>query len=154
MKILDFLNYERIIAFLSADSKEEVLEELAQPIAVANPQLDKAGLVKTLLERETLGSTGIGGGVAIPHGMSDGLNRLTASFGRSLNGIDFSSMDNKPAHLFFLLAAPRNSAGDHLKALARISRLLKDPMLKDGLQKANSADEIFGILEEYDHRLP
>lgn len=154
MKILDFLHYEGIIASLQAGSKKDVLVELVEPISQANPHLDKTGLIHTLLERENLGSTGIGGGVAIPHGKFEGLRSLSATFGRSINGIDFNSMDNKPAHLFFLLVAPRNSAGEHLKALARISRLLKDPMLKNGLQKAESADQIFHILEEYDHRIP
>lgn len=154
MRILDFLPYEGIISSLKAGSKEEVLVELVEPVAALNPKLDKARLIKTLIERENLGSTGIGGGVAIPHGKFDGMSHLAGVFGRSVGGIDFSSMDNQPAHLFFLLVAPKNSAGDHLKALARISRLFKDPLLKDGLRQADSADEIFSILEEYDRRLP
>jgi nitrogen PTS system EIIA component len=92
--------------------------------------------------------------VAIPHGKYDGLDHLVASFGRSPKGVDFSSMDNRPAYLFFLLLAPKNSAGEHLKALARISRLFKDPLLKSSLQHAETADEIYRILEEYDMRLP
>jgi nitrogen PTS system EIIA component len=154
MRILDFLQYEAIILSLQADSKKAVLEELVQPIAEAHPHVDKDGLVETLVSRESLGSTGIGGGIAIPHGKYDGLSHLVASFGRSPKGVDFSSMDNKPAHLFFLLLAPRNSAGEHLKALARISRLFKDPLLKSSLQKAETAEEIYRILEEYDMRLP
>ncbi|MFH1114537.1 MAG: PTS sugar transporter subunit IIA [Pseudomonadota bacterium] len=154
MRILDFLRYDGIIASLKAGSKEEVLMELVESVAKANHNLDKAGLIKTLIERENLGSTGIGGGVAIPHGKFEGLVRLTGVFGRSVGGIDFSSMDHQPAHLFFLLVAPKDSAGDHLKALARISRLLKDPLLKNGLRQADSADDILGILEEYDRRIP
>ncbi|MDQ7782807.1 MAG: PTS sugar transporter subunit IIA [Desulfomonilaceae bacterium] len=154
MRILDFLRFDGIIASLKAGSKEEVLMELVEPVAKANPNMNKAGLIKTLIERENLGSTGIGGGVAIPHGKFEGLKELAGVFGRSASGIDFSSMDNQPAHLFFLLVAPKNSAGDHLKALARISRLLKDPLLKRGLRQADTADEIYGILEEYDRRIP
>jgi PTS system nitrogen regulatory IIA component len=154
MRILDFLHYDAIIASLRAGSKTEVLNELVGPIAQANPDVDRDALIKSLIERENLGSTGIGGGVAIPHGKFEGLQRLTASFGRSAGGIDFSSMDNRPAHLFFLLVAPRNSAADHLKALARISRLVKDPLLKNSLQHADSRDDIFRLLEEYDLRLP
>lgn len=154
MRILDFLRYDAIISSLEAASKEQVLDELIRPLADANPGLDRAGLLKTLISRESLGSTGIGGGVAIPHGKYDGLEHLVASFGRSPTGVDFNSMDNKPAYLFFLLVAPKNSAGDHLKALARISRLFKDPLLKSSLQQADSADEIYRILEEYDMRLP
>jgi len=154
MRILDFLCPHAIIASLDATSKEEALTELVEPLAKANQHLNKTGLIKTLLERENLGSTGIGDGVAIPHGRSEGLEHLVASFGRSIRGVDFDSMDNKPAHLFFLLVAPRNSAGDHLKALARISRLFKDPLLKDSLRQAESAKEIFELLEEWDLRLP
>jgi nitrogen PTS system EIIA component len=154
MRILDFLQYDAIISSLQAASKEEVLEELVRPIASAHPNVDKSGLLKTLVSREGLGSTGIGGGVAIPHGKYDGLDHLVASFGRSPKGVDFSSMDNKPAYLFFLLLAPKNSAGEHLKALARISRLFKDPLLKSSLRKAETADQIYRILEEYDMRLP
>ena len=154
MKILDFLHADAIISSLAAHSKEEVLQELVGPLAISNPDLDKAGLVRILIERENLGSTGIGGGIAIPHGKLDGLHHLIASFGKSEAGVDFSSMDNKPAHLFFLLVAPKNSAGEHLKALARISRLFKDPLLKNSLLQADSRDEILRLLEEYDLRLP
>lgn len=154
MRILDFLTSDGIISSLEATSKEQVLAELVGPIAEANPSIDKDHLVEILVDRENLGSTGIGGGVAIPHGKLDGLNHLVAAFGKSDRGVDFRSMDNKPAHLFFLLVAPNNSAGEHLKALARISRLFKDPLLKAGLQQANSAEEIYRILEEFDLRFP
>lgn len=154
MRIFDFLRYDCIIESLTATSKEEVLVELVEPVARANPDLDKVGLIRTLIERENLGSTGIGGGVAIPHGKFEGLDHLAASFGRSSAGVEFGSMDNKPAYLFFLLVAPKNSAGDHLKALARISRLFKDPLLKNSLIRARSVDDIFALLKEYDERLP
>ncbi len=154
MKILDFLCLEGIICPLESDTKAGILEELVQPITKANPTIDKTGLIKILLERENLGSTGIGGGVAIPHGKFNGLKNLISSFGKSQKGVDFSSMDNKPAYIFFLLVAPKNSAGEHLKALARISRLLKDPMLLSGLQRAETPEGIYNLLEEYDARLP
>ena len=154
MRILDFLSFEAIISSLEAGSKEDVLGESVEPIAKSHPSMNRDRLIKTLIERESLGSTGIGGGVAIPHGKFDGLGRLVASFGKSPKGIDFNSMDNKPAFLFFLLIAPKDSAGEHLKALARISRLFKDPLLKSGLQQATSAEEIYGILQDYDLRLP
>ena len=154
MRILDFLTPDGVISSLESTSKEQVLAELVEPIAEANPSIDKDHLVEILVGRENLGSTGIGGGVAIPHGKLEGLDGLVASFGKSSQGIDFSSMDNKPAHLFFLLVAPKNSAGDHLKALSRISRLFKDPLLKAGLQQANSSEEIYKILEEFDLRVP
>jgi PTS system nitrogen regulatory IIA component len=154
MRILDFLRYDGIIPSLGASTKEEVLVELVEPIALADEVIDRDALIKTLIERENLGSTGIGGGIAIPHGTLEGLDHLTASFGKSDPGVDFNAMDSKPTHLFFLLVAPKNSAGEHLKALARISRLFKDPILKRNLQQAETADDIFGLLEESDQRLP
>ncbi len=154
MRILDFLGSSAIIGSMKATSKEEALAELVGPILEANPDLDKKQLLQTILEREKLGSTGLGGGVAIPHGKFDGLDKLAASFGRSQKGIDFSSMDNKPAHLFFMLIAPKNCAGDHLKALARISRLFKDPILTNSLKQAENSAQIYGLLEESDLKFP
>ncbi len=154
MRILDFLRRDAIIASLEGTSKEEVLAEMVEPIAKANPSIDQSLLIGTLIEREKLGSTGIGGGIAIPHGKLDGLAHLEASFAKSSRGVDFNSMDGKPAHLFFLIVAPMNSASEHLKALARISRVFKDPVLKDRLRGAGSSDEIFRILEESDLRMP
>lgn len=154
MRIFDFLSFDTIIASLQSQTKEEVLAELVEPLARTNSRLDRKVLLQTLIDRENLGSTGIGGGIAIPHGMFDRLDRLMASFGKSDGGVDFSSMDSKPAHLFFLLVAPKNNAGEHLKALARISRLFKDPILKRDLQQAKTAEDIYRLLEESDLRLP
>lgn len=154
MRILDFLPAESIIVSLNSVSKVDVLSELVEPILLAHPNLDKSELMKTLIERERLGSTGLGGGVAIPHGKCEGLVRLAASFGRSARGVDFSSMDNKPTYLFFLLLAPKNCAGEHLKALARISRLFKDPLLTSGLKQAESANQVVKLIEEHDLRYP
>ncbi len=154
MRILDFLGIDAIIGSMEATSKEEALIELVGPILETNPRLDKKQLLQTILEREKLGSTGLGGGVAIPHGKFEDLEKLAASFGRSKKGIDFSSMDNKPAHLFFMLIAPKNCAGDHLKALARISRLLKDPILTNNLRQAEDSAQIYELLEESDLKFP
>ncbi|MDH4267535.1 MAG: PTS sugar transporter subunit IIA, partial [Deltaproteobacteria bacterium] len=107
-------------------------------------------LMEILLERESLGSTGIGEGVAIPHGKSKEVKRLLASFGRSLAGMDFQAMDGKPTHLFFLLVAPENSAGIHLKALARISRLMKDNVFRKRLMEVNSGEEIYSLFSAED----
>jgi PTS system nitrogen regulatory IIA component len=153
MRILEFLDRDAIIASLQSTTKQGALAELVEPIAHSRPGMDKDRLLKILVERETLGSTGIGDGIAIPHGAFDGIEALTASFGKSDSGVDFDSMDNKPAHLFFLLVAPKNSAGEHLKALARISRLFKDPILKRELLDAKTSDEIYRIMEESDSRL-
>ncbi|MDA8406765.1 MAG: PTS sugar transporter subunit IIA [Deltaproteobacteria bacterium] len=154
MRISDFLRSDCIIGSMQASSKDEALSELLAPILGANPRLDKKQIFQTILDREKLGSTGLGGGVAIPHGKFEGLEKLTASFGRSQKGIDFSSMDNKPAYLFFMLIAPKNCAGDHLKALARISRIFKDPLLTNNLKQAENSDQIFKLLEESDLKFP
>jgi PTS system nitrogen regulatory IIA component len=130
MKILDILDKQMIIPQLASTSKEGVLRELIRAIAHVEKQVDENRLMEILLERESLGSTGIGEGVAIPYGKSKDVKRLLASFGRSLAGMDFQAMDGKPTHLFFLLVAPENSAGTHLKALARISRLMKDNVFR------------------------
>ena len=103
-----------------------------------------------LLEREKLGSTGIGDGIAIPHGKLKGLDRLVISFGRSRQGIDFDAIDGKPVHIFFLLMAPESSTGQHLKALAKISRMLKDPDFRSDLMAAKSAEEIYRKIAEKD----
>ncbi len=150
MKIAEFLSPNAIVADLSAQSKPAVLEELCRSLAMSNTQLDSSRLVEVLQEREKLGSTGIGDGVAIPHGKLAGLPQLVASFGVSRNGIDFDALDGKRTHLFFALVAPENSAGIHLKALARISRLFKNPRFRESILKAQSPDEIYGLIAQED----
>ena len=150
MKILDILDKQFINPRLASTSKEGVLRELVRAITQVEKQVDENRLLEILLERESLGSTGIGDGVAIPHGKSKDVKKLLASFGRSLPGMDFQSMDGKPTHLFFLLVAPENSAGIHLKALARISRLMKDNVFRKRLMDVNSAEEIYALFSAED----
>ncbi|NNF83666.1 MAG: PTS sugar transporter subunit IIA [Deltaproteobacteria bacterium] len=150
MKIQDIVSPEAIVDDLQADSKEGVLRELSEVIANIVPKLSADSLAAILMERESLGSTGIGDGVAIPHGKVGGIEHLVAAFGRSRNGVLFHSLDGKPAHLFFLIVAPEYSAGMHLKALARISRLLKDERFRRSLLDAEDADELRRILREED----
>jgi nitrogen PTS system EIIA component len=151
MKIMDIIDIDLINADLKAPSKHEVLRELAG--MVANKEgLDIEVLVPVLEEREKLGSTGIGDGIAIPHGKLKGLKKLVASFGRSAKGVNFDSLDGKPAHLFFLLMAPENTAGMHLKALARISRLLKDTKLRERLLESKTIQEVYKTLQEEDEK--
>ena len=150
MKILDILDKQMIIHQLASTSKEGVLRELIRAIAHVEKQVDENRLMEILLERESLGSTGIGEGVAIPHGKSKDVKRLLASFGRSLAGMDFQAMDGKPTHLFFLLVAPENSAGTHLKALARISRLMKDNVFRKRLMEVSSGEEIYSLFSAED----
>ena len=150
MKIQDIVSPEAIVDNLRADTKEGVLRELSEVIAKSIPKLSTNSLAAILMERENLGSTGIGDGVAIPHGKVAGIEHLVAAFGRSRNGVQFHSLDGKPAHLFFLIMAPENSAGMHLKALARISRLLKDERFRRSLLEAADVDELRKLLNEED----
>ena len=150
MKISDFLNPELILPELAARTKEEVLEELADRIARNFSGVSAEKLLRVLNEREKLGSTGIGDGFAIPHGKSKSMDQMIISFGRSRMGIPFDSLDGKPAHYFFVLIAPENSAGDHLKALAKISRFLKHSLFKENLAKAEDRAELQKLIQDQD----
>ena len=150
MRIAEILGKDLLIPNLQSKNKKGVLEELAGILVAQGklPNLDK--VVEILLDREKLGSTGIGDGIAIPHGKIKDLKGVVASFGRSREGVDFESIDQKPAHLFFLLVAPEDSAGIHLKALARISRLLKDSTFRKSLMEAETKEELYQIISEED----
>lgn len=153
MKIVDLLDSKRILPSLSATTKRGAIEELADALVKENPNLDRNKVIEVLLERESLGSTGIGDNIAIPHGKLSNLDKLVLCFGRSLSGINFDSMDGKPTHLFFLLMAPENSIGLHLKALAKISRMLKDSAFRRNLMEANDAEGIMKLLVAEDSEL-
>ena len=154
MKIMDFLSEDAVACQLSSKDKRGVIEELVRLLARSGEikEKDVARLNDVLLNREALGSTGIGQGVAIPHGKTDCVNRLVAAFGVSKDGVDFGSLDGEPAHLFFLLVAPEDSAGPHLKALARISRLLKDKFFRDALRQAKDSAILLKIIRDEDQR--
>src|SRR5437773_12075698 len=154
MKIEDILSEDLVLADLRAHTKPDVLVELADALTARHQDLglDKARLVGALEDRERLNSTALGDGVAIPHGKLPGLKRVLAAFGRSLAGVDFQSLDGKPTHLFFLLVAPEDSAGAHLKALARISRLLKEETFRRRLMEAPSARDLFETIRTEDDR--
>jgi len=153
MKIVDLLNPSAIAANLKAKGKNEVLAELTDTLMQVENGLDRDEVIRVLQEREKLGSTGIGEGVAIPHGKLKNIGNLLISFGRSREGVDFDSMDGKPAHLFFLLIAPEESVGVHLKTLARISKLLKSQDVRKRLLDAETADEIFSVITEEEEKL-
>lgn len=150
MQIKKYLRPESIIEDLKAVTKEAALEELAAALPRQAAGHDIGEMVKVLMAREKLGSTGIGDGIAIPHGKIAGLDELLISYGRSKKGLDFNAMDGKPVHLLFLLMAPENSAGQHLKVLARISRMLKDKLFRKKLMGAVSTDELFKVIVERD----
>ncbi len=149
MKIVEFLQPGAVVDDLAGKSAQAVLAELSRPLA-ATHKLDAQRLLDTLLEREKLGSTGIGDGVAIPHAKVPGLPILMASFGRSKAGVDFKAIDGKATFLFFTLFAPENSAGAHLKALARISRIFKSPAFRESIMKAKDAAEVYRLIETED----
>ncbi len=146
MKISELLNPEAIVADLQATDKNRTLAELTDALVACSADLDRDQVIQVLLEREKLGSTGIGDGVAIPHGKLGGMPELMLAFGRSQSGVDFESMDGQPAHLFFLLVAPEESVGVHLKTLARISKLLKDNAVRQKLLEATDRKAIYQVI--------
>ena len=149
MKICDVLRDETVIDDLKAQTKMGVLEELVAPVAKLAGVNDEE-LVRVLMERERLGSTGIGSGVGIPHGKLRSIDSLILGFGLSRKGVDFESIDGQPTHIFFLLVTPENSTGLHLKLLARISRILKNEPFRNRLLDATSAEEILRIIKDED----
>ncbi|RKH03990.1 PTS sugar transporter subunit IIA [Corallococcus sp. CA053C] len=152
MRIADFLSPQAVVADMQARTKAEVLRELSATLARAHPSLREDRLVAVLQEREKLGSTGIGEGVAIPHGKLAGMDSLQAAFCVSRAGVDFEAIDGKPTHLFFALVAPENSAGVHLKALARISRLFKNPRFRAAILEAPTSSDIHSLIVQEDAR--
>jgi PTS system nitrogen regulatory IIA component len=152
MKIVDFIREELILPDLKSKAKLDLLAELAEHLASNNDGVSKDALMKVLVDRERLASTAIGEGVAIPHGKLDAVGKLVACVGRAREGVDFDSMDGRPTHLFFVLVAPENSTGVHLKALARISRLFKDPEFRTRLLAADSAHDMFEVIADEDSK--
>ncbi len=148
MKISELLNPLAIVTDLKATGKDAALSELTDALLVVAPSLRRDDVLQVLQERERLGSTGIGDGVAIPHGKLKGMPELMLAFGRSISGVDFESMDGQPAHLFFLLLAPEESVGVHLKALARISKLLKDAEVRQQMLDATDSGQIYKLICE------
>lgn len=150
MKIIDLLDPNCILPNLQAANKRGVLEELAAALVSGHKEVNLQTVVEVLLERERLGSTGIGDNIAIPHGKLPQLSQMLLVFGRSVKGVEFDSMDGKPSHLFFLLLAPVNSSGLHLKALAKISRMLMSQVFRESLMGSTGAEEILRLISEKD----
>lgn len=146
---IDFLNEN-----LLSNTKKDVLAELLDVLIVGGLKINRARALDILLQREKLGSTGIGEGVAIPHGKIADLDELVVAFGHSRQGIAFDAIDGKPVHLFFLLLAPENSTGQHLKALARISKMLKTPNFRKKLLDAKSKGELYKTIVDHDESCP
>jgi PTS system nitrogen regulatory IIA component len=152
MKITDILSPDLVIPELKGNTKPEILNELAQALASKYKEISLNELNATLAERERLGSTAIGDGIAIPHGKLRGVKKIIGAFGRHRVGVDFDSLDGGMTHLFFVLVAPEDSASLHLKALAHVSRLLKDGSFRDRLIAAGDDGEIFQLIKDEDSK--
>lgn len=156
MKIMDFLCRDAVSADLQATNKKGLIEEMVD-LLVSAGAIDKKQrpkVIEILMAREALGSTAIGQGIAIPHGKCESVSKMTAALGISKRGILFDSLDGEPVYIFFLLVAPVDSAGPHLKALARISRLLKDKYFRDNLRAAKEDDAILKLVTLEDNQTP
>lgn len=152
MKITEILTPDMVVPDVGGSTKAQVLRELASPLANKYRELDLRTITAVLAERERLGSTAIGDGIAIPHGKLAGVRQIVGIFGRHRRGVDFESLDGRPTHLFFVLVAPEDSTSLHLKALARVSRLFKDSSFRERLIAANDSDEIYRLIAEEDSR--
>ncbi|MGA2411509.1 MAG: PTS sugar transporter subunit IIA [Candidatus Binataceae bacterium] len=152
MKITEILSQDMLLPELQSTTKTDVLRELARSFIRPFPSLDPAAVAAVLAERERLGSTAIGDGIAIPHGKIRGVNRIAGAFGRHPKGVDFDSLDGNPTHLFFVLIAPEDSTSLHLKALARVSRLFRDGAFRERLEAAITAEDLYRLIVEEDSR--
>lgn len=152
MKLTDILIRDACVVDMQAKTKKEALRELASGLSTAVDSLGQAALLDMLLEREQLGTTAMGDGIAIPHARVESLDRLLASFGRSRHGVDFDSVDGKRTHLFFLLVAPGTEGSAHLLTLARLSRFLTQPEFRAKLLEVESPDDLFRAIEEEESR--
>jgi PTS system nitrogen regulatory IIA component len=150
----DLLRGDLIIADIKAIDKVGVIREFAAHLSAFGRVRDADELARVLMERESMGSTGIGDGVAIPHGKLHGMDDVVVAFGRSHRGVDYQSLDDKPAYLFFLLVTPDDSPGEHLKMLARISRILKNPVLREKLRIVSDRRELHQLILEEDSKYP
>lgn len=147
MDLDDIITTDSVIPRLKASSKKQALQELSRKASEISG-LEQREVFDVLLERERLGTTGVGGGIAIPHGKLATLDRLRGVFARADRAIDFDSIDDRPVDLIFLLLAPESAGADHLKALARVSRLLRDPGMCDKLRGCDTQDAIFALLTQ------
>ncbi len=148
MEFTEFMSPECVIASLRATSKKQALQELAKKAAEISGA-DERQILEVVMERERLGTTGVGNGIAIPHGKLPGLKRLSGVFARLEKPIDFESIDEQPVDLIFLLLAPEGAGADHLKALARVSRLLRDRRVCEKLRGSDRAEALFALLSEH-----
>ena len=152
MKIDEILKKESVIADLLGDNKVKVIKEMTQCLKKNNFIKNDQALFETLMEREKLGSTGIGENVAIPHGKSDEVTQIITVLARSKNGVEFESLDQKPVHFVCMVIAPAHSTGQHLKVLARVSRIFKNQAIREEILEAENSDTIYSILMNEDSK--
>lgn len=153
MEILDILHPQCVNLNLKAKTKNELFEEMVDMMAEAGLLTNKKTALAAVKEREKLMSTGIGDGVAIPHAKCNAAEHLVAAFGRTSTGINYQSLDDEPVYLIFLLVTPESESSPHVKALARISRLLKHKFLRQSLLEAKTAQEVLDIIRDEDRRI-
>ncbi len=153
MTIGEILRESCVIADLKGKTKKEIFVELVKTLRDANLVEDVEEAVNVVLERERLGSTGIGDGVAIPHGKMKGLRNILCAFGKSKEGVDFDAVDSKPVRIFLLLLAPEDSASLHLKTLSRVSKLLRDPSFRKRLTELPSSHDIYNAIIDEDGKI-
>ena len=152
MKITDILKKEYIIDSLVSVDKANTLEELSNFLKSKGLVFVKENLLNALMERERLGSTGIGENVAIPHAKISEIDQIITIFARSIKGVEFDSLDKKPVHFIYLVLAPEKSSGQHLKVLARVSRLLKNKPLRESIISATETNQIYSIIADEDSK--
>ncbi|MET0427405.1 MAG: PTS IIA-like nitrogen regulatory protein PtsN [Microvirga sp.] len=145
--MLDFLDPKAVLPSVRVSGKKQALQELASH-AAGLTGLDAGGIFEALLQRERLGSTGIGDGIAIPHGKLPGLNRIVGLVARLERPIDFEALDSQPVDILFLLLAPEGAGADHLKALARVARVLREPGLVERVRATRDPDALYAVLTD------
>jgi len=153
VRIVDFLRKENCLASLASTEKDGALRELTDLLLSNKDIRDSDAIFEAIMDRERLGSTGIGDHVAIPHAKTNGIDTFVAAFGRSGEGVEYHSVDDKPVQWIFMPLATENATGIHLKALARISRLLKSPSFREGISQAATSDEIYLVISDEDSKL-
>ncbi|MCX8110352.1 MAG: PTS sugar transporter subunit IIA [Syntrophorhabdaceae bacterium] len=153
MKLEEILLESCVIDDLKSSTKKDVIYELCNALKNAGLIKDVKEVVDIIIEREKLGSTGIGEGIAIPHGKMKGIDGIICAIGKSRNGIEFDAIDNKPVNIIFLLLAPEGSASMHLKMLSRISKILRDPSIRKRLLELKDAHDIYSYIIEEDSRI-
>lgn len=152
MMLTDYLDIKTVIPVLNSKNKDDVINELAQNLSIFSPQINHERLVEVFQEREGLCSTAVDNGIAVPHAKLDGISNTVIGFGRSIEGIDYDSLDGKPTHFFISLIVPEESTGEHIKLLARISKVFKDQELRSKLMECETEAEIFELIVQEDEK--